>query len=336
MMNMKNVMNIEYNELGFESRRQYMFPNIVNLCVLRGLCGCNCVHCPVGRLTARERLERFGNAAIGFDLFKKIVDEMSAFDHTTLRIHAVGEPVLWADLPDALRFASERGVRTWLFTALVTEDATLLEAMARYCDILEISLNAKDEKEYERTKGIDAYERVTGNIERLRHISESEGLSPRIVVSRVESEDKEYDAAFVDYWRESGWVDDAFVRTYHDYNTLLENRFSREREEIIPCLVHWSRFNIDCDGSAVLCFNELFKGKRAAEGMILGNLGTESIADIWHGEKLNMVRLAQLNGDYSIVTFTEGLPCEGCSSCQSLYDKSKPTSEHQVASIEGK
>lgn len=327
------MINQEFKILGFESLRQYSFPNIVNVCVIRGDCPCHCVHCPVGSTPPIDRHTRFGKSVISFQLFKKIVHEMSVFHHSTLRIHGVGEPIRWEKLSHALRFASEHNVRTWLFTCLLTEDISLLEELAEYCNIIEISINSFDKGEYKRTKGIDAFPTVKKNIELLRTFIKSKNLPTRIIVSRVESKDKQYDSNFVRYWKGRNLADDAFIRTYHDYNALLNNKFNRKRQEIISCLVHWNRFNIDYDGTAVLCFNELFKGKHPDKTLVLGNIENQTISEIWHCEKLNLVRGAQIEKDYSIVKFTDELPCINCSSCQLLRQEGRPTSENQIESL---
>jgi len=318
----------EFKKLGFESLQQHMFPNIVNVCVIRGDCPCQCVHCPLGITPPIKRHARFGRSVISLRLFKKIVQEMSAFPDSTLRIHGVGEPILWKKLSCALRFASEYNVRTWLFTCLVTEDASLLEELAEYCKIIEISINSFDEGNYRKTKGTNAFSLVKCNIESLKDIVMSKNLPTRIIVSRVESEDKHYDSAFVKYWKSSNLVDDAFIRAYHDYNSLLENRFQQEKTDITPCLVHWSRFNIDCDGTVVLCFNELFKEKRPDASLILGDIENQPISEMWHCERLNLVRRAQLEKDYSSVKFTDKLPCINCSYSQP--SGRRRTSEYQV------
>ena len=325
----------ELKKIGFETQEQYSFPNILNLCVLRGACPCQCVHCPVGITPKNERLGKFGNTSISLRLFKKIVREMSDFPHSTLRIHGVGDPILWKALAGAVRIAFENDVRTWLFTSLVTKDNQLLEDIGKYCDIIEISVNSFDEDDYKRTKRVDAFAQVKQNIELLRNTAKQEKASTRIIVSRVESEDKLYDLDFINYWKNSHLVDDAFIRTYHDYNALLENKFGGKQTEIVPCLVHWCRFNIDCDGTIVLCFNELFKGKHPDETLVLGNIENQTIGEIWHGEKLNLVRKAQMEKDYSLVNFTNKLPCAECFSCQSLIQKERPTSECQVKLLTG-
>ena len=324
---MKNIEIIK--ELGFESLQQYNFPSIVNVCAIRGVCPCRCAHCPVGIVPPVERYARFGKSVISLQLFKKIIQEMSAFSYSSLRIHGVGEPLLWEGLSHALKYASDLRVRTWLFTCLITEDTKLLEALVKNCNIIEISINSYERDNYIRTKGVDAFLLVKRNIEFLNSLVKSNNLSVRIIVSRVESEDKSYDADFVEYWKSSKLVDDAFIRKYHDYNALLSNKFNRKRQEIIPCLVHWNRFNIDCNGKVILCFNEFFKGKHQDKSLVIGNINKQTINEIWHSEKINFVRKAQLKKDYSIVKFTDKLPCVNCFSCQPLRGEN-PTSENQI------
>ncbi len=217
---------------------------------------------------------------------------MSSFPSSTLRIHGVGEPILWDMLPVAVKYAQDRKVRTWLFTSLCTQKSSLVGPLARNCNIIEISVNSHDPEDYFKTKGIDAFRQVVDNIELLNETIRSENLQTRVLVSRVESEDEIYDLSFVRYWKQSGLVDDAFIRTYHDYNSLMPKRGVNPHGGV-RCLVHWARFNIDSDGKAVLCFNELFRAERR-EDLLLGDVKFQQIQEIWHAENINLVRKAQI------------------------------------------
>lgn len=93
-----------YIELGFCDQKYYDFPNIVNLEVFRGACPCECVHCPVGLVAPNDRGSRFGQATIDLATFRKVIDEMSVWPHSTIRIHSVGEPILWTNLIPALEY----------------------------------------------------------------------------------------------------------------------------------------------------------------------------------------------------------------------------------------
>jgi len=287
----------------------------------------------LGKTPIEQRKTKFGDEDMSFEVFKNIVDQVSEFKHSTLRIHSVGEPLMWKHLGDGLDYVKKKGVISWIFTNAVTKNRHLLEALVRNCSIVEISVNSIDPDNYSSTKGTNAFELVKSNIEYLHNFIAKNHLKTRLIVSRVQSDDQDYDTAFVSYWKKSGWLADAFIRSYHSYNGLVSREGEKKTKPAqVPCQVHWSRFNIDCDGSVVICFNELFKGPSMDRSWIIGDTTKESIKDIWHGKKLTAIRKAQFEGDNSLITFTKQLPCLNCQYCQPL-DTKRQTSEYQVRQL---
>lgn len=316
---------------GFRTKQEYDFPNIININVLRGRCPCECRHCPVGSAPKKDRAKKFGNNYMDLGTFKKIADEVSGWNHSVLRVHGVGEPLLWKNLGKALDYAKKKRAKIWLFTSLLINNKEKLEHIAENCSIIEISVNSIDKIDYKNTKGVDKFDLACNNIRYLSEIIKKNNLKTRLIASRVESNDKEYDCRFVEHWKSSGLVADSFVRSYHNYNNLIKSRKSSVRKNM-PCIVHWTRFNIDCDGDAVVCFNELFKGAEADKTLVLGDVNKTSIKKIWHCEKLSLIRKSQLKGDYSLINFTKNLCCIKCRHCQPLNTK-RTTSEHQVKQL---
>ena len=319
----------DFETLGFLTREASEFPIIVNAEVYRSQCPCECRHCPVGRTPPARRTARFGEMGMRLWLYGKIVDEISQYPGRMLRVHSVGEPLLWKDLAVALEMSRRKGVPTWIFTCAVTHNRPLLEAVCENADIVEISLNSTNGSDYLATKGVDAFELVVENLNFLRGLVDR-GAATRLIVSRVQSTDRAADEAFISHWKGTGMVHDAFVRTYHTYNDLLAELPGGDgdahRHE--PCLVHWARFNIGVRGQAVVCFNELFK-ERLDQSLVLGDVNRQPIAEIWHGPAMAALRKAELSGDYSALPFASALPCRDCRSCQPLHG-SGPTSEHQI------
>ena len=313
---------------GFKKDEEYAFPNIVNVCVYKGACPCECKHCPVGLTPKSSRKEKFGERSIDLPLFRKIVDDISNYPHSSLRIHSVGEPLLWKDLADALDYLNSKGVTSWLFTSLVTHDKKLLSKLTA-CSIIEVSVNSINESDYKLTKGIEGFELVRRNIEFLSRSIRDKSLTTRLIVSRVESF-SDMDKEFVRYWKDTGLVADAFVRSFHNYNGAISG--SSKHRKPVPCLVHWARFNVNYDGKVIVCFNELFKEPEVDKSLVLGDLNNYSIQEIWQGDKLTEIRKAQLTGDYSHTSFTKNLPCLECSYCQPK-DTSRQTSEHQMGCL---
>jgi MoaA/NifB/PqqE/SkfB family radical SAM enzyme len=315
---------------GFTSREQYSFPNILNVCIFKGSCPARCIHCPLGKTDPKERKQRFGDSSMTLELFKKIADEVACFRHSTLRIHAVGEPVLWPDLIDAVNYSHSKNALSWIFTNAITQKKALLEVIVSKCNIVEVSINSYDKDDYKRTKGVDAYEIVRENIIHMSEYIKRNNLKTRLLISRVESDDKAYDAGFLSYWKSRKVAADVFIRSYHSYNNIIEDKLKRGK--VAACNVHWSRFNIDTNGDVVLCYNELFRGKDMDKSLILGNINDSTIREIWHSDRLTTIRKSQIMNQPGLITFTENLPCFNCYYCQPL-GSNNPKSECQVEQL---
>lgn len=317
-----------YEELGFPSPEAQQFCRIVNVEVWRGRCPCRCHHCPVGVTPPAQRRRRFGVQGMDLGLLEKIAREVGRHPGSTLRLHSVGDLILWPQLARALALVRRHGARSWIFTSAVTRRAEPLEALARLGDIVEVSLNSITAADYHRTKGIDCFELVQDNLRRL-HRARHDGL--RLIVSRVQSPDEEADRAFVEHWKRSGLVDDAFVRSFHSYNDIILDAAGRPATTKLatePCLVHWARFNIAVDGRAVVCFNELFH-RQLDPRLVLGDVNTAEIVEIWRGPLLAAIRRASLAGNLERLPGGEAFPCTSCRYCQPLRG-TRQTSEHQV------
>lgn len=313
--------------MGFIEKKYYDFPNIINLEVFRGECPCKCNHCPVGRIEPVNRKSHFGNKEISKETLERVISEMKLYPHSTLRIHSVGEPIMWGNLIDAIKYISEQKVKSWIFTSLVTNNKKILEALCDYCNIVEVSVNSTNAIDYINSKGIDAFDIVLKNIEYMSSYIKQHCLKTRLIVSRVQSDSELEDENFVLYWKKTGLVADAFVRKYHNYNNLLEKKGKVEKVKQ-PCLVHWMRFNIAYDGTVVACFNELFY-TTLRKDVIMGNVHQSTIHEIWHNEKYNQLRKAELSQYKNCKNFAEDFPCRNCYSCQS-YDGKRQTSEYQI------
>ena len=317
-----------YLKEGFAKKRYYQFPNIINLEVFRGLCPCSCVHCPVGRMKPKDRTSFFGIRSVSQQVLEKVVSEMKYYPHSTLRLHSVGDPIMWENLSDAVSYIHGEHINNWIFTSLVTNNTTIMEALANNCSIIEVSVNSVNSDDYKNTKGIDSFYSVVDNIKWLSSYIKANHLKTRLIVSRVQSSSCVADELFVDTWKKNGLVDDAFVRKYHNYNNILGEEMNTKTKP--PCLVHWMRFNISCDGLVVSCFNELFR-KELRNDVIVGDINKNSIFEIWHGEYMKELRHAELSG-YSGSRFSPDFPCKNCSFCQA-YNNKNITSEYQVAKL---
>jgi len=266
-------------------------------------------------------------------LFEKIVNEIAEYPDCVLRLHSVGEPILWDKLIAALKLAHDKSVKTWLFTCGVTRDKQLLHSICEYADIVEVSVNSSSPEDYRASKGLAAFNLVCENIEFLHQTIVENGYGTRLLVSRVETPTRSDDDAFIHHWKATGVVSDAFVRSYHTYNDLLPGISESEIEEKKgPCLVHWARLSLNLEGKAVVCFNELFRISTdpATE---LGDIREQTIHEIWHGTLLNTLRHAETTGNYAGPA--RNLPCRSCRYYQPLVPD-RQTSEFQIEQLKNR
>lgn len=81
-----------------------------------------------------------------------------------------GEPLLRNDLGELLEFSSRQ---MGLFTGLVTNGILLdkrIEEISRYADVLAVSFDVNHKQTFNRTRGVDAFEKVKKNIEQAKRM----------------------------------------------------------------------------------------------------------------------------------------------------------------------
>ncbi|MFW5983179.1 MAG: hypothetical protein ACOCQ4_01665 [bacterium] len=293
-------------------------PNIINIAVVRGVCVANCKHCPVGQLTPEQRIARFGKGFISLNAFKDICDQTLEFNNKpTIRVHGVGEPILWKKLRVGLAYAKENGLNTWVFTMGLGQKRYQFIETIKHAGIVEFSINSYEERDYMETKGLDStcFHEVKKRISLLSKIKDR----PRLLISRVQTNDEKADKAFLDFWQSTNLADDVFIRSFHDYNQKISDEGGLLGNNSKDCLVPNSRMNIDgVLGVAVRCFNELFdcvtSVRKIAVHKILQDM---SLKEIWESKTMNDWR-------ENIFAYPS---CNNCRSCQ---PKDSDSSEKQI------
>ncbi|MEI7614738.1 MAG: radical SAM/SPASM domain-containing protein [Betaproteobacteria bacterium] len=291
------------------------FPSIINLGIIRGICHCNCVHCPIGLTHQDIRKRMFGNLEINVNTFRRFCEEIVRHE-TTVRLHGVGEPTLHSQFPKLLEILHQLNLKTkfWLFTDGLFP-THLIPQLIRAVGIIEFSINSTNKQDYLATKGIDAFERVNNNIYQMRDFVKSIDASTRIVLTRVKSK-FEIDNEFIEFWTAEGF--ECFIRSYHTYSGILESRGINTPESLrnLPkCLVPWKRSNFD--GTllqdklvAVTCFNILFQHPSLIpENYKMGIFPDSSLIDIW-----NSLVFTEFRNKLEQNKITDTV-CDTCSEC---------------------
>ncbi len=270
------------------SRDRAPLPEIIQI-EATNLCNARCVFCP------RDRMER-KQGVMEMGLYRKIVDESAALGIRSARMHNYGESFIDREIVEKIRYAKSKGIAE---VGLISNGSLITPAVARAVveaglDAINISLDAAGTEAFERTRIGLRYDRVIENIEGLLRVRAELGASrPRLILSFVRQQDSDEERAFIEKW--SRVADKVHVTDAHNWAGTLHAR----SDVRFPCYRPWLTFTVLWDGRVSLCCAD-FDAK-----VVLGDLRTQTIAEVWNSDAFRAVRRAHLD---------HGGPdlCQGC------------------------
>ncbi|MCC7008737.1 MAG: radical SAM protein [Acidobacteria bacterium] len=252
-------------------------PDIVQI-ESTNLCNAKCVFCP------RDEMER-RQGVMKMDLFEKVVDECAALGITHVRVHNYGEPFLDKQLVAKVRYAKDRGIPE---VGMISNGSLITEDIARAMidaglDAINISVDAAGKETFERTRVHLKYDAVIGNIQTLARLRTELGKTrPRLILSFVRQGNSADESAFIQEW--SRIADKIHITDLHNWAGTLHTR----SDVRFPCYRLWQTFTVLWDGRVSLCCAD-FDGRH-----VLGDLRTQSIADVWNSPVYREVRRQHL------------------------------------------
>jgi radical SAM protein with 4Fe4S-binding SPASM domain len=271
------------------------FPPHVDI-ELSSLCNLNC---PMCYTTTDEFKSKVNRTSMDFDLFKKIIDECSKYNLYSIRLSLRGEAFLNEHIFEMIKYAKNKGIKE---VSTLTHGGFLNEEKFEKLidlklDWLTISFDGIGET-YNKIRYPLKFEDSVQKIKDFQKIKKSRGVvKPVIKVQTVwpaiEKNPEEFYKLFEPI------TDQVASNPLIDY---LGNDTDIVYEENFTCPQLWERFVIGADGNVMLCANDEMESHK------MGNVSTESIFDIWHGEKFTKVRQSHLdhNGTKDIE------PCKHC------------------------
>jgi hypothetical protein len=242
------------------------------------ICNAKCVFCPRDEMHRRQGI-------MTVELFRKIVDECVELGITHVRMHNYGEAFIDRQLVEKVRYAKQKGIRE---VGVISNGSLITEAVARGMveaglDAINISVDAAGKEVFETTRVGLKYDKVIANIERLVRIrAESGKRRPKLILSFVRQNNTADEQAFIEHWR--AIADKVHVTDLHNWAGTLNT----ESDVNYPCYRPWLTFTALWDGRVSLCCAD-FDGK-----VILGDLNTSSIREIWNAEPYREVRRQHL------------------------------------------
>lgn len=256
------------------------------------------------------------------EMFRKVIDDLARFPDKVKDIlfHKNGEPLLHDDIIAMMRYAKEKDVANRLI--LVTNGSKLTPQLCR--DIMsigihyiQISVEGVSDADYRRISNVNLdYDKLVGNVAYLyahKHpdttlnvklmdcdldeaarqkfladfgkISDTQGIEHPISYTQPELKDTSLGI-------KPETTHDGYARTYKDV-----------------CTLPFYTMNINFNGNVSACSFDW------RHGLIMGNVGEESLLDIWNGKRYNDFRILHLQKRRN-----EHPVCNGCEGVCNLID----------------
>lgn len=253
---------------------------------MSGICNAHCGHCRFGD-------GRQGGDVMGEALAYRIIDELVGVGARAVTFSGGGEPTCSPAFEAAVCYAAHEGLAVGVYTNGILRDRVL--RIKGVTDWVYVSLDADNREDYEAIKGVDAFGQVCDTIRSLAYSAHRGVVGVGFLLTagnwhRAEAMQRLGKGLGVDYVQfrpvaglmTYAWVPDAlvelerigamhaperFAQLYDHWRGVYERGYSEcWASELGPC--------IGSDGTVWVCPNT--RGLRS-----LGNLGEESLMDIW-------------------------------------------------------
>ena len=236
------------------------------------------------------------------ELFKKIVDEADNLGVGAITIASRGEPTMHKKIVEMIKYV---GSKKNIFEIKFNSNAGFLSD--ELChelfknDVSQVVISADHylKEEFERLRLGAVFEEIVKNVDNLYKIREENYPDCRtdIRISGVDN-DKNLDRKkFYDFWiKRADHVSASYpIERWDTYNNKKHNDIND------PCEFLWDRMYVWFDGKTNPCDAD-YKSY-----LSYGTFGSNTIKDIWNGEKLNNLRNKHLKNERSTI-----VPCDRC------------------------
>jgi radical SAM protein with 4Fe4S-binding SPASM domain len=248
-------------------------------------CNIYCPMCP--RETHKQPKEDMRD-----EIFKRLVQEAGESAEHMMLI-GLGEPLLDPKIFQRIEFCERHGVSTLLSTNGTLLDETASDRLLRSkLEHITLSFDGSTKESFEYYRKGARFERVRDNFVRFARMKKERGAKVQIVVQmvRMEKNWNEVDD-FVRFWSSVPGVD--HVRVKADETNLMRPAAGHESDEWKhPCHYLWrGPMYVKHNGDIYPCCQSYM-----LDGAPVGNIGAESLNDIWNGAPMRRMREAHVTG----------------------------------------
>ncbi len=264
-----------------------------------------------------------------YDLFVKIADEFKEFPEKvkSFKFCALGEPLLNKRLPEMIAYTKKQNIanRIILVTngTLLTPELNLKLIEAGLDDLL-VSVEGVSAQKYYDIAGIHLdYDKF---LDGIKHFYENKNNCKVYIKIAHTGLDHKGEPGFHDIFDDI--CDTAYVEYLTkifqgvDYSDIIEDPSINQIGEQVPervevCFLPFNNLNVNVFGKVSPC---IFDYK---ENIVVGDVNTESLVDIWNGKKLNEFRVMHLKKErygHMDCSICEWLSICGCNIYENIID----------------
>jgi len=282
------------------------FPERVTI-ELTNRCNLACTMCP------RHLME--GNlGSMSFDLFKKIIDEISGYKPVALIPFMRGESMLHRDFIPMMEYAKSKDIGPiQIATNASMMKKEIAEALVDLeIDFVSFSIDSIDPETYAEIRVHGKLEKVLANIEHfINYRAKKKSVLPEIQVSVVKTgQNQDQVDGFVKHWQ--GKVDRIRVFEQHtsdgNFGSIgtLKDKFKFDRR--LPCHKVFNEISIYWNGEIALCCHDWDRKNS------IGNVSENSIAEIWKNKRYEWIRLTHTDQPDKMEKL-----CKNCDQWKAFY-----------------
>ena len=235
-----------------------------------------------------------------WELYTRIVDEAVRLGVYSIKLSWRGEPLLNKRIVDMVRYAKQKGIKevAFLSNAEFLDRKTAEALVDAELDWLSVSADGVGEI-YNEIRRPAIFEETLERVEYMKKYRDSRGKSRPLlrvqsIMSAVENDAQSFRGAWEDVVDRINVIADE-VREF--------SRKDLQWDRFFVCPKPWQRMTIAYDGRVHQCISDYGAKK------ILGDVNTQSLREIWHGEPNRRVREAFLKHRY----LEDNEPCNYCS-----------------------
>ncbi len=281
------------------------FPSRVIL-ELTNQCNLSCVMCP-------RKYSKTKSGFLSYELFKKVIDEISIYGGVGLVPFFRGESLLHPDFIRMLKYITFKKITpVQLSTNSILLDDEMSDAILNSAiTFISFSLDGSDETTYNKIRIGGDFNLAVRNITRFLKKKKLLNMRlPEVQVSMVNTVHNENAVSnFV-----SQWIDKVDrVRIYEEHSSdgdfgHLRGSITKSIKVRMPCLKVMNEIAIYYDGEVALCNHDWNRED------CMGNVKEESIEKIWKNKKYRELRKKHVYGEVG-----NDIVCSKCDHWKAYY-----------------